>query len=273
VAEYNPPDNPIPGYPLQVRFEKETGKWLQENRSLVMGPDGKVQFDPITGKSITELVGWRDLDFGRGTILVPGQPIMDEENKIEVTLLGRSNREIALWYDRTRFDKCDYLKIAFQGQSFFVKRSFITINPGFTEFQRTASAKKVLNGMDFVKVVEAKLGYQDKKESWFISKWENLEEAGFATLLVYSREYDDYGKKIKGVFAEYGHSEYLNQEREYRDAEQKAELIRTRLKKEGISHDIAGNLFYNPKTKTFILIDVTSESTKELGNPIRETKY
>jgi hypothetical protein len=32
------------------------------------------------------------------------------------------------------------------------------------------------------------------------------------------------------------------------------------------------NLFYNPETKTFILIDVTGASTEELGNPIRPNK-
>ena len=272
VDEYDPPDNPIPGYYRDVRFDKKTGKWLEEERHILLNEQGKTYIDPVSGKTATKPVGWKDLTFGRGTILVPGKPVTDENTRLELTVLGRSNREMPLWSTGIRFDKCDYFKVGHEGHNFFVKRSIITNNPGFNEFRNTILAKEVLKNMDFVKVVEAQLGYEDQNESWYVSKWEDLEKAGFGTFDIGIRS-NDYGEKKEGLLSGFGvipYKEYLVQETEYKEAEKKADLIRHKLYEAGIHHDVDANLFYNIKTRTFILLDVAGEPTKALGNPIRE---
>ncbi|PIT92979.1 MAG: hypothetical protein COU06_02520, partial [Candidatus Harrisonbacteria bacterium CG10_big_fil_rev_8_21_14_0_10_38_8] len=178
LEEYNPPEKIVDNeYSEKVKlmYDKEANKWLQGLKDYHLRYPMRI---------------------GRGTLLVPGEPVKDEESGLTVTVLGRSNRKFP-----KREDIGDYLKITFQGQSFFVKRSYITISPGFREFQDTLTAKEALKELEYVKVIEAKLGYQDDKESWFVSRFEDLETAGYKpgvleNNIFSSREHDDYGNPI-----------------------------------------------------------------------------
>lgn len=272
VAQYNPGNNPIPDYDAKVMFDRENGKWLEEK--IIMrqkNNDEESDYDPVTGKLATQSRGWVDLTVGRGAILVPGESIKDDKTGLEIVVLGRSNRELPM-PGFTRVDRCDYLKMSFRGQSFFVKRCFITNNPGFFEFKNTISAKEALKDLDFVRVVDAKLGYQDKNESWYISGWEELERAGFQTF-DYSISRTDYGSKKKEsiqAWLNLSEDEFTTKEDEYSKAEAKAKLISEKLELCGINYDLYSNLFYNYQTKTFVLLDVTGNQTEYLGNAIIE---
>ncbi len=207
-------------------------------------------------------------EFGRGVFLVPGKPSTDIESGLKVTVLGRSLRE-GIGGDRSRFDKADYFKFYFKGKAFFVKRSFITITPGFEEFQSIVRAKKALSDLDNVRLVEAQMGYQDNNESWYISKWENLESAGFLPENSLFGGPDNYGKHRKrGTFLQ----DSKNITEEFNDYSATEQTILSRLYKAGIVKDADNNLFYNLKTKQFIFLDLGFNESKGLGNPIRKPR-
>ncbi len=238
VAEYNPSNVMIDG--KEFTFKKAEGIWVYK-KAFSYSEGRKL----VTGEDETRM------DFGRGTILVAGKPITDEKTGLKITVIGRSNRVINFSQDNVRLDKCDYLKMSVGRESFFVKRSFISINPGFTEFKNTISAEQALKDLKFVKVVSAKLGYQDKKESWYISSWEDLEKKGFVIL-------DE--NQFKST-------------KEHQTINRRADMIESRLEEVGYQCDLIRNLFYSHKNKTFILLDVTSEYDQEkaLGQAIRST--
>ena len=241
IDEYAP-ENTTYGS-LELKYDKETARWLEEKHA-----------------------GYRPLAYGRGTILVPGRPMMDDKTGLEVVVLGRSNREMQGMI-RTRFDKCDYLKLSYDGKSFFVKRSFVTTNPGFIEFSNIQEAKELLKDLPNVGVVDAKMGYQDKNESWYISKWENLETDGFQSDPY--NQLNDYGKNKLPAETQDSFFAFEN-ERDYLNYKQGRKLIEEKLKPTGIDRDLNANLFYNPKTKTFILLDVTGgRKGGHLGNAIK----
>jgi hypothetical protein len=254
VLEYNPPA--VMYGKTELRYDKKSQKWLYEARRSVF-KDGKIALDE-KGEPIYESGNWRPMDFGRLVILAPGNTLKD--SNLELTVLGRSNREIAAM-NGTRIDVCDYFKLSLQGHTFFAKRSFQTKNPGFQEFENTLKATEALAGLDFVKVIEAQLGYQDQHESWYISKWEDLEGAGFAPYQkgMGMTEVDDYGKihglKIgeKGAFVGFPSRE------DYDEAEAKYKIIEQILMTHTTHYfyDLGANIFYNLKTKTFVVLDVT----------------
>jgi hypothetical protein len=251
IEKYNPP-NVVVGK-TELKYEKETGRWLRQQTDYIYGDDGKITFDE-SGGAITKPGRWITMDFGRGTILYLAKPVKDKNSGLEVAVLGRSNRDFG---DGGRIDKCDYLKMTIKNKSFFVKRSFISINPGFTEFENTTSAKELLKDFEFVKVVEAQLGYQDKNESWYVSKWEEFETDSFGSL---EHSFDDYGNMIGRISGK----------EEYEDAEQKAKQIKEKLREAGIHRDLGANLFYSRKIKSFFLLDVTGEDpSRMLGNPMQ----
>ena len=254
---------------MQVRYDKETNKWLREKRKFIL-KDEKIDYSGPEGAPITESDGWIDFHYGRNVLLAPGKQIADEKTGLEVTILGRSNRDLYGIHAR-RVDICEYIKISIKGQDFFVKRSFVTQNPGFTEFKNIMSAKEALRDLNFVRVVDAQLGYQNKNESWYVSKWENLESAGFTTFDT-AISWDDYGE-IKQERINEPENSFLGfeSEQEYEEAEEKVNLIKEKLKPLHLEHDLDANLFYNHKTKTFILLDVTGgEDNTGIGNPIRK---
>ncbi len=239
--EYEP--QPIAIKNTEVSYDKESGQWLQAD-----------------GEPATE---------GRGTFISPGKTFTDENSDLEVAMLGKSKRELESENKKSvRVDDCDYLKINFKGHSFFVKRSFVTINPGFTEFESTIKAKEALKDLNFIKVVEAKLGYQDKNESWYVSEWQEIEQAGFVPFDTLSLGgIDDYGNSIDG----FSRNDFRSEASQMRFAELKikAQRIENTLRRAGVNTgDLYANLFCNFNTGTFILLDVGVDE-KGLGNPNR----
>jgi hypothetical protein len=252
VAEYDPPNNPIKlSHNREVKFDREKVKWLEEVRHF-MEKGGKVQYQP-SGEPITIHAGWEELTIGRGTVLVPGKPVRDNTTGLEIIVLGRINSAKGLLGNRP--ERSDYLKMTLDEKSFFVKRSWATTNPGIVEFHNTLSAKEMLKDLDFVKVVDAQLGYLDKNESWYVSKWEDLQKDGYFPL---TSNLDDYGKDII--------AEYRNLIGQNRNIGEKVALIREKLAPLNIQ-DLDANLLYSLKTKTFVLFDVTTMNPETLGQP------
>lgn len=246
VDGYNPGNISLPN--TELEYNPESRQWLAQARG--QNPFG----EPYSN---------RPMSFGRGVFLSPGESIRDEEYKLELTVLGRSNREMTGTHS-VRRDECDYFRLKAYGDSFFVKRSFVTTNPGFAEFHNTKKAKELLADLDFVHVVDAQLGYQSKTESWYISKWEDLESAGFAPYgMLSGGGFDDYGRALpEGKFLGFPNEE------EFLEVERKFRTIKSALEPEGIHRDLGANLFYNIQTKTFVFLDVTSDNKEMLGDPI-----
>jgi len=264
IDEYNPPDTSF-GV-IELTYDKESGKWFEKGRKRPVMKDRSMVFTE-SGEPLLERV---PMGYGRGTILVPGKPVKDDATGLELNLLGRSNREFytSSWSDTVRVDKCDYLRLNFKGESFFLKRSFVTTNPGFVEFSNVTSAKEALKDLDFVRVVDAQLGYQDKNESWYVSKWEDLERAGFSP---HNESVNDYGEITAVPRGTPGSYLGYESEDEYNQVQERVKTIKQKLTQKNIQRDLAVNLFYNRVTKTFMLLDVTGEDPdKTLGNPIRE---
>lgn len=200
-----------------------------------------------------------DLIWGRGAVLGPAETITDPESGLQVTALGKSKRDfrrtglagLAIGREIVRRDRSSYFKIALGDQAFFVKKSTATTNPGFQEFQSSVRAKEALLDLDFVSVVEAQLGYQDKHQSWFVSKWNDLESSGFFPYdVLVGGVPDDYGKHID--FED--RIELVEQQ----DIGQRVKQIQDKLTASGIDiQDSQMNTFYNPNTDKFLLLDVT----------------
>lgn len=107
----------------------------------------------------------------------------------------------------------------------------------------------------------------DDHQSWFVSKWEDLEDVGFFPYIsfLYNTS-NDYGQFTPG--------KTLRDKRETNIlARQKAlaiiDEINARLVKIGINIvDLKSNLFYNPQTDKFFLLDITTSEPKiGIGQP------
>lgn len=233
-AEYDPPDT-YWGVIL-CSWDKSQKKWFE----IAFGD--KVRTRPFP------------FSYQRGLILKPGEIQTDSSTGLEVTVQGISNRE---WGRSGRVERSTYLKMAIDGKAFFVKKATATINPGFDEFSNASVLKENLSDLDEVKVVEPQLGYQDENQSWYVSRWEDFD--GFVPMLVHGihSNMDEYGTWIDSP----------------KDAESKAlkirklmETIETRAKQAGVLiKDLDANLFYNPSTGKFMLIDVTSSNATQLS--------
>jgi len=245
--EWNPKPVDIPGWDIKVN--PETGEWTEKRRG-----------SPYKESSMA---------IGRGTFLSPGEPIIDEKTGLEVTILGKSNRSgLGGFSANTRRDVGSYFRINFNGHSYFVKKNLVTNNPGALEFNNTLKVKEILKDLDFVKVIDARLGYQDQKQSWYVSGWEELENAGYVSwdaLDLTGR--DDHGRKVERL-------ETPETEKEYQEVKSKVRLIVEKLRRDEFNKDVATNLFYNRKTKSFILLDITGKNpgAEWVGDPFDVNK-
>lgn len=118
--------------------------------------------------------------------------------------------------------------------------------------------KEALRDIDNLGVVEAQLGYSDDRQSWFVSKWEELESNGFAPNDAWvSSTPNDYGefeplvrKKNGLTYRDPAYLERIVVPME-KEIEKRARAIGIRIS------DLRPNLFYNPDTERFFLLDVT----------------
>ncbi len=192
------------------------------------------------------------LQYGRNAFLRPSETLKDEKAGIELTMLGKTNRVLTSrsrgkWVDRT-----EYFRVKHGDQDYFVKKSESTINPGFSEFHNTHKAAELLKRFDFVTVVESQLGYQSGKESWHVSKWQDIEAAGYNSVSYMMKlDFNDYGDPINLPEGSTGQEVFADQVF-------RLQAIKEVLKTHGLHYDLYPNLFYNPGTKHFILLDVTS---------------
>lgn len=208
------------------------------------------------------------LIMGRGTLLKAGDTFKDSNSDLEVTVLGMTNREFHMGIVGQgpvyRIDKSTYMKIKKGDHSFFVKKSIATNNTGFNEFNNSVKVKQALKDLDDVEVVEAQLGYTDGNQSWFVSNWQNLEEAGFFP-------WDTYRG---GVPNDYGQYAPIDEKRELaREMSGDVNSLQVRMKelaeKEGVKIiDLNVNLFYNPNTQKFFLLDITVWDKSSLNQPL-----
>ncbi|MEI6660308.1 MAG: hypothetical protein WCK91_02700 [bacterium] len=247
IEGYSPADIVLGG--AHLKYDKDNVRWFEEKRHVVLGPDEKIQYDH-DGHVVTTHAGWEPTFLGRGTFLSPGETMIDEETGLSLTILGRSNRVFHAGRI-VRTDKSDYIKATLAGEGYFIKRSSVTFNPGFTEFKSTVKARDALIGMPYVKVIEPQLGYQDEKESWFISKWEDLKGLDYRP----QNSLDDYA-----TGAGY---EKLKTDKDYDDYEFKRRNIEDVLDKAKLNVDLDSNLLFSQETRTFILLDVAEYGTIE----------
>ena len=212
--------------------------------------------------------------WGRGTVLIPGDTVKDEKTGLEVTVLAKTNRKFYGGFIGTgslnRIDMSTYLKMKLGDKTFFVKKSSATNNPGYEEFKNSKKAKGALADLDDVTVVDAQLGYEDNQQSWFVSKWEDLESTGFFPVDSWEggvpNDYGEFLPKAKDIEEELAEERKIKQK-----AKSVTEQIKIRLAEAGIDiQDIDPNLFYNPQTDKFFLLDITPrEETKGVGQPRR----
>lgn len=259
--EYNPKEFRIGGSGFFIKYDKESNKWLEGVPKYLLDENYQPILDQNGAEQIID-IKYKSLNLGRNTMLAAASPVYDEKTNLEVTMFGSSNRHLKS-RGRERIDICEYFKLTKDGETFFVKKSYITTNPGYTEFRNIQEAKKLLADLDFIKVVDAQLGYQDKNISWYVSKWEDLEKVGFGPSGMLGL-FDDYGNSFEDK--EFGPKGFKTQE-DLDQFEKKIQLIKERLVKSGLDRDLDANLFYNYKTKTFILLDVTGGDGETLGNP------
>lgn len=242
-----------------VRYDKPTNTWLinEPGHEVVLDERGQPVLDE-KGKYTYREFDEQPFYYGRGTLLVPGEPVADQATGVSVTVLGRSNRDLVsnrLQTER-RVDKTDYFKVDINGIAYFVKYATVTQNPGFDEFQATHKAKELLADLLDVEVVEAQLGYQDDQHSWYVASWKKLETAGY---IPYDsgRLSNDYGK-------------YVERPKRSQLPTEKYQQIEERLRAAHLDGDLETNLFFIPSTDRFFLLDVTSENRKGIRQPYRD---
>ena len=257
IAEYQP--EPFEYRRGQmVRYDKETNTWLIEEQGLepVRDENGQLVFDE-SGRVVKKEVNEMPFYMGRATLLVPGETISNPETGLEVTLLGRSNRE-AIERSLRIANVCNYFKIKMGDDEYFVKESIVSQNPGFDEFKNTKAAREALKDIDFVEVVNAQLGYQDDRQGWYVSRWKDLESSGFRVSVRW-RHSDDYGRFYPPLENSIDREEIM---RRYN-------VIEKILRDNNLGEDVENNLFYQPQTGQFFLLDVTGKNAAEIGEPIR----
>ncbi len=211
-------------------------------------------------KPIDPPLSLANIIWGRGALLKSGSHVIDAERGLEVTGLGKATRELGtLTRGINRLDISSYFKMRLQGEDYFVKKSYATTNPGFDEFASSVVVKEALAGVEGLSVVQAHLGYSDNRQSWFVSKWEELESTGFFPYDTFIGGVpNDYAERLENEDKVISLREGLTDR-----VEQLKEEIRTRGQAHGLTIlDLNVNLFYNPQTDKFFYLDV---STQEAG--------
>lgn len=247
-AEYNPSPISIETTEpcVEYRYDKTKNTYLPFN--IKTGQPQEIRWKP-----------------GRNTFLKEGVPVFDEKTGLAVIVLGMCERNDPNGGPGL-YDKTTYLKMDLDGQSYFVKKSLSTANPGAQEFYSSFQVCDLLKDQTDVSIVEAKLGFQDKHESWFVSKWIDLEQGGYAPAdKILTLDYDDYGKRLYNPNPHKDDSiEVLEQEAQARGFTTGEDYRRFNSRKKELDklflkhnlRDARKNLFYNISTKHFILIDV-----------------
>lgn len=210
----------------------------------------------------------KPFSLGRGVLLVPGQTVRDDNTGLEVTTLAKTKRELrkglfgqgAIY----RVDISTYFKTNLGDQAFFVKKSVSTDNAGYDEFRNSRKTATVLSGLENLTVVQAQLGYDDPHQSWFVSRWENLENAGFFPLNSWFVHYpNNYGKWVE---FDDNSLKLKYEDQATKKGKAMQQQIQERLAEEGIEiYDLDNNLFYNPNTDRFFLLDITTDDKRGKG--------
>lgn len=192
---------------------------------------------------------------GGGLVFVPGETLKDKDTGLEVTLLGKRDRDdlMAATHWRIRNERTSYFKVSLGNNSFFVKKSNATDNPGYEEFTNSHKVAEALIDLKDIEVVHAQLGYADDRQSWFVSRWEDLESKDFIPFDSWYGNVDIYGQFMP--------------EEEYDAVKKMATKVKIepiitdiakRLQKLGLTlTDIPNNFLYNPKTGKMFFLDIT----------------
>lgn len=230
--EYNPPN---------IRVEPAELQWNKE----------KTEFEVIKhgDRTLEEPMPYGEFIAGRGVILVAGETLKDPKTGLEVTALAKRNLDAS-----RRKEITTYFKITLEDKSFFIKKSVATMFPGYKEFKNSIKAKKFLSGLKDLQIIEAQLGYTDSHQSWFVSKWQDLESEGFfpyEALWGYSNP-NDYGEFPEEQEVDSFHLNLVEK------VQSTIKQIETRSTEAGIHiFDLEANLFVNPKTGKLFFLDVT----------------
>lgn len=241
-TEYDPPNTKV-GI-SEMQWNKDKDEW---------------EAISIDGKPLAKPQRHAEFAVSRAVLFRAGEPQVDTLTGLSVTLLGKSNRvfeetDLSDVYDARRIDISSYFEIDLGGNKFFVKKSLATDNSGYHEFRDSIKVREALKGVANLKIVEAQLGYIDDRQSWFVSKWEDLEKVGFfpvATWAIYAM--NDYGELPERDVLRQSH-------KLWEIAEAKIKEIKTRLTEVGMDiEDFGFNLFHNFETGQFFLLDVTSK--------------
>lgn len=247
--QYNPPNMQIANFEVQWNKDKTRFDIIKKN--------GKEQ-EP------------QAYSLGRGAVLIPGETLKDEQAGLEVTILGRVDAPRPGGHR----NRSSYFKMKLGDHAFFIKKSIETTNKGYEEFKNSHRVQAALSGLGNVAVVEANLGYDDDHQSWFVSKWQDLEDS-FSTRGSWFTGVNDYGYSIFAVKDPDGSPHDLSDDELAisNKIEAMDYQIMGRLEEAGIEiYDLTENLFYNPKTDKFFLLDVTTydvfaDRSRWLGQP------
>lgn len=256
---YNPSDIQVLGHTLS--WNKEANNWM-------VSKSGEKEFDkPLP-------LGW--VIHTRGAYMKEDKPFIDPQTGLEVTILGKSTRLLGQGPDRV--DETTYARMRLVGESsdsseptpdFFVKKSVATGYPAFPEFVHSKQAQEALRDIPDLNIVEAQLGYSDKKQSLFVSKWVDLENRGFfPSISVTSGDPNDYGQPsaLDKVFDEDDDVFIAFMENHSSKIEAMKAMISTQMQEAGLTiGDLEQNLFYNPDTGKFFLLDVTVDVGKKIN--------
>lgn len=180
---------------------------------------------------------------GRGVLFVPGSPVVDDTLNLAVQVLGVSNRVLESGRG-ARLDYAEYFKVSLDGDSYFVKKSKITNNSGFEEFMNLDYVRSAFNGLDYVEVAVPVFAFSSKDVSYIVTVWKDLRD--YVQCFEGRANVDDYGNAVT-------HSSYADDE-----YSRKFNFIVDVLRKYKVDNDVLGNIFYNPQTKKFFILDLTA---------------
>jgi len=181
-----------------------------------------------------------------------------EGHGIKITLLNESGNtgKVADWNLSKSILTVpgDYLKLEIGGQKFFVKRvsGFKEVSIyGYEEVQSIKAAKKALEGLDKVEVIDFELGFQDGKTTYFVSKWRNAVNLAAHLSFLEDTIYDDILEN----------SEPAEQARNIL-VQRIAEIKRT-LHPSGFKDVFPNNMLYDDKTDKIYVFDVHKTSKEK----------